>query len=415
MRHSAPVRGDVFRRISRILLACAGIVWISYPASDARAQCPELGPFQYYTGGGQVACACFVSGEQAGVTFTVPAGDYPIEITRIGIGWGSQFGGSPDVIEQAIHVYAGGLPNPGSPIFTLLGPQLHDGAINEFNVDPLPGHIRIDSGPFTVTLEFLNDNAGDPFQPTVVHDGNGCQSGKNVVYAIPGGWYNACTLGVSGDWVFYVKYRSLKVTASGTPPSVAFSNIPVNQTTCDSLVVANTGCDTLSIAGISGCGSAPFSVDTTMTAHAIAPGAHTTIRVCATPTSAAPANCTVTVASNASNGPTVFGVSIDGVTAVGDSPPAEGFAILGVVPNPFNPETSIRFQLPRGAVVTAEVWSVSGERVRTLVRGQSFAAGPNEIRWDGRNASGAPVASGVYLVRISTPLGTRVARAVLLE
>jgi flagellar hook assembly protein FlgD len=53
--------------------------------------------------------------------------------------------------------------------------------------------------------------------------------------------------------------------------------------------------------------------------------------------------------------------------------------------------------------------------VATLVRGRVYAAGDNELRWDGRNTAGSHVASGVYLVRITTPLGARVARAVLLE
>jgi hypothetical protein len=65
--------------------------------------------------------------------------------------------------------------------------------------------------------------------------------------------------------------------------------------------------------------------------------------------------------------------------------------------------------------VTAEVWSVDGARVQTLVRGRVFPAGENEVRWDGRNTRGVQVASGVYLVRLTTRLGARVTRAVLLE
>ncbi|MCK4774049.1 MAG: T9SS type A sorting domain-containing protein, partial [Candidatus Krumholzibacteria bacterium] len=137
----------------------------------------------------------------------------------------SQFGGNPAQIEQAIHVYAGGLPNPGSPVFTLLGPQLIDGVINEFNVEPLPGEVSVGSGPFTITLEFLNNNSGDPFAPTVVHDGNGCQAGKNVVFAVPGGWFDACVLGVTGDWVFYVVYRPCVPTGINDGPFVA-STVP---------------------------------------------------------------------------------------------------------------------------------------------------------------------------------------------
>jgi hypothetical protein len=51
--------------------------------------------------------------------FTLPAAAYPIEILKVGIGWGSQFGGSGQTLGAAINIYAGGLPNPGSPIFSL--------------------------------------------------------------------------------------------------------------------------------------------------------------------------------------------------------------------------------------------------------------------------------------------------------
>jgi hypothetical protein len=168
---------------------------------------------QNYTGAGQVVCPCFVPGEEAGVILDTPI--YPIEILRVGIAWSSQFGGAPQTIEQAIHIYESGLPNPGVRVFTQEGPQLTDGFVNEFNFEPLPGEIMIDSGPFMVTLEFLNQNAGDPFAPSVVHDGNGCQPQKNSVFASPGVWRDACLLGVTGDWVMYVIYRDCSPTGVG--------------------------------------------------------------------------------------------------------------------------------------------------------------------------------------------------------
>jgi hypothetical protein len=152
-------------------------------------------------------------GEEAGAVLEAPAEHYPIEILRVGIGWGSMYGGTGYSLEQAIHIYAAGLPSPGTPVFTLEGPQLLDGVINEFNLEPIPGEIIIDSGPFTPTLEFMNNNAGDPFAPSMVHDGNGCQAGKNVVYAVPGTWYDACVLGVTGDWVVYAIYRQVNCGA----------------------------------------------------------------------------------------------------------------------------------------------------------------------------------------------------------
>lgn len=406
--HGSVVTGRRF--FSFVFLFVAGL---SFAAPRAHAQCAET-QFQNYTGGGQVVCPCFVANEQAGAVFTLPANVYPIEILKVGIGWGSQFGGSGQTLGEAIHIYAGGLPNPGAPVFSLVGPQLTDGVINEFNLGPLPGEIVIPSGSFMVALEFNSDNAGDPFAASVVHDGNGCQGGKNTVFAIPGGWQSACALGVTGDWVIYVKYRSLKVTAGATPPAVAFSGVPGSQTTCSTVNINNTGCETMTIESITGCGTAPFSVDTTLTSHSVAPGGSTTLQVCVTPTSNAPANCSVTVKSNASNTPTIINVSLDGVTAVG-SPAFNAYDIVAVVPNPFNPQTSIHYSLPRELAVTAEIYAVDGSRVLTLLSGEMRPAGENEVRWDGSNSGGQRVASGVYLFRLTTKLGARTARLVLLE
>jgi len=202
------------------ILAGVGLFALLAPPDAALAQCAEEPPLRNYTGVGTVSCPCFIENEQAGVILDAPAAHYPLEILRIGVGWGSQFGGAFAQIEEAIHVYAGTPPNPGTPVFSLVGPQLIDGVINDFDIEPLPGEVTVSGGPFTVTLEFFNANAGDPFAPTVVHDGNGCQLGKNVVFALPGAWNDACLLGVTGDWVFYVVYKPCVPTGVDDGPFV---------------------------------------------------------------------------------------------------------------------------------------------------------------------------------------------------
>jgi hypothetical protein len=205
-------------------VALSGALGLSFAAMAD--PCPEEDPLQNYTGGGSVVCPCFVPGEEAGAVLEAPAEHYPIEILRVGIGWGSVYGGTGQSLEEAVHIYAAGLPNPGSPVFTLDGPVLNDGFINVFDLEPLPGEITIDSGPFTVTLEFANENLGDYYAPSMVHDGNGCQAGKNVVYAIPGGWFSACALGVTGDWVVYAVYRQVNCGA-GVDEEYVVASAPV--------------------------------------------------------------------------------------------------------------------------------------------------------------------------------------------
>jgi len=197
------------RHVVGLMVCCLALPALMAVPSQVAAVCPEEAPLKNYTGTGSVICPCFVTGEEAGAVLQASAEHYPIEILRVGIGWASQYGGAPQSLEEAIKIYPAGLPNPGTPISTLPGPVLNDGYINEFNLEPLPGEIVINSGKFTVTLEFLNSNAGDPFAPSMIHDGNGCQAGKNVVFAVPGGRHSACALGVTGDWVVYAVYRQV--------------------------------------------------------------------------------------------------------------------------------------------------------------------------------------------------------------
>ena len=80
-------------------------------------------------------------------------------------------------------------------------------------------------------------------------------------------------------------------------------------------------------------------------------------------------------------------------------------ALLRNYPNPFNPETWIPYQLAKSSDVTFSIYSVNGTLVRTLSLGYQ-AAGVYRHRsraayWDGRNALGEPVASGVYFYTLT--------------
>ena len=79
--------------------------------------------------------------------------------------------------------------------------------------------------------------------------------------------------------------------------------------------------------------------------------------------------------------------------------------LLANFPNPFNPETWIPYDLAKDADVTLHIYAVNGTLVRTLILGHQ-AAGIYQSRsraahWDGRNAFGEPVASGVYFYTLT--------------
>jgi len=77
------------------------------------------------------------------------------------------------------------------------------------------------------------------------------------------------------------------------------------------------------------------------------------------------------------------------------------------VPNPFvagvTSHTTIGFTLAAPTNVTLRVYDMLGHEVRTLVRNEDRAAGANSIEWDGRDANGNVVASGLYYYQIVTP------------
>lgn len=82
----------------------------------------------------------------------------------------------------------------------------------------------------------------------------------------------------------------------------------------------------------------------------------------------------------------------------------ERFALHQNYPNPFNPETTIRFDIPRlegnSVKVRISIYNISGQLVRRLIEAE-HTPGAYAVKWDGRNESGNPVASGVYFYTIS--------------
>jgi hypothetical protein len=74
-------------------------------------------------------------------------------------------------------------------------------------------------------------------------------------------------------------------------------------------------------------------------------------------------------------------------------------ASLRAVPNPFNPQTEVRFTLPRGGRAVVSVYDIRGRLVRRLHEGE-LAAGEHTAVWDGRDRQGRQQPSGVYVARL---------------
>ena len=90
------------------------------------------------------------------------------------------------------------------------------------------------------------------------------------------------------------------------------------------------------------------------------------------------------------------------------------FALQPNYPNPFNPSTTIRYQLPELATVRLEIYDVLGQKVRTLVAGEQ-AAGHYKVAWDSRDKRGLSVAAGVYFYRLEAGEFTHTRKLLLLK
>ncbi|NQV30215.1 MAG: T9SS type A sorting domain-containing protein [Candidatus Marinimicrobia bacterium] len=82
------------------------------------------------------------------------------------------------------------------------------------------------------------------------------------------------------------------------------------------------------------------------------------------------------------------------------------FALHDNYPNPFNPITNIKYDIPENTYVTLTIYNLIGQHVVDLVNGDQ-APGYYHIQWNGLDKSGAPVSSGLYIYRLTTPDFTR--------
>ena len=91
------------------------------------------------------------------------------------------------------------------------------------------------------------------------------------------------------------------------------------------------------------------------------------------------------------------------------------FALLQNFPNPFNPETTIGYELAESADVTLQIYNVVGQVVRTLMVAEPQSVGRYQVRWDGMDDRGMPVSSGIYFYQISAGKFQDVRKLMLLK
>jgi bacterial leucyl aminopeptidase len=95
-------------------------------------------------------------------------------------------------------------------------------------------------------------------------------------------------------------------------------------------------------------------------------------------------------------------ISENGTTVVNadeNTKPLNEFALYSNYPNPFNPSTTIRYQVAGNSNVSLKIYNILGQEVRTLVKAAQ-TSGEHTIQWDGKDHTGAVVSSGIYIYRL---------------
>ncbi|MCH7527258.1 MAG: hypothetical protein IID39_07465 [Planctomycetes bacterium] len=145
----------------------------------------------------------FIPQEEAAAWLTSPCDG---AIVAVQVLWLSIDPGAPPSLEENLWIReSGSFPTPGPTLLQLEGPVMVPGFLNEFRyldeAKQFPINVPVSSAEtFVVSLEFANPTDIVNGTPSVVRDIDGCQPGRNALFAIPGNWLNFCIF-LQGDLV----------------------------------------------------------------------------------------------------------------------------------------------------------------------------------------------------------------------
>jgi hypothetical protein len=94
--------------------------------------------------------------------------------------------------------------------------------------------------------------------------------------------------------------------------------------------------------------------------------------------------------------------------------PREASLSVSVSPNPFNPTTTITFAIPQSSHLTLSIYDIAGRRVNTLVD-RMMERGSDRVVWNGRDAYGKPVSSGIYFYRVKAGDAVAIGKMLLIK
>ena len=107
-----------------------------------------------------------------------------------------------------------------------------------------------------------------------------------------------------------------------------------------------------------------------------------------------------------------YKVSLKGGFTNDDIPPIT--RLENNYPNPFNPETTIKFSLSTESMLRLDIYNIKGQRIKTLVN-ENMLPGRHEVVWNGLDDNNRTVASGIYFYRLRTKDYIQTRKIVLLK
>ncbi len=213
------------------------------------------------------------------------------------------------------------------------------------------------------------------------------------------------------DGIIFNIYAASTQLASVTPNSIDFGSVLVGERRDTVFTIENEGCGIVYLNVGEACEH--FQIITDEMVPFLGPGQSVEVTIRFEPASAGPHACEI--ATGAACSPvSCTGVGVD-ETSGADTPPAPDATFLAQnYPNPFNPATEIVFGLSAPANVSLRIFDAAGRLVRELAAGDR-PAGTHRAIWNGRDASGAAVSSGIYFYRLEAGAFSETRKMVLLK
>ena len=110
----------------------------------------------------------------------------------------------------------------------------------------------------------------------------------------------------------------------------------------------------------------------------------------------------------------LYAVTLPQVNIVEETVFPDQVTLYSAYPNPFNPATTLRYELPENGMVNITIYDMLGRQVKTLVN-HTQDAGYRSVIWDATNDYGKPVSAGIYLYQIQAGEYIQTKKMVLLK